>query len=466
MSHPYKKYLSKIRTAESSGDDYATNPHGAAGRYQFLPSTWTRMGYDIKDIYNPRLQEEAAQRFTDFNANYLRKRLGIEPTDTDLYGAHFLGAAGYSQLYKTPNNAPISTVMSSKEIAANPFVKGKTVGYVKNWLAKKMNQPGVEYDDTESSEPVYNPITPEQQAALDAYVAQATAMAQEKIAKENYKSELAKQELEQKQREQNFLNELNATFRNAKEKQEVSQMQQSQGDGSEYLLAEVQKPTLQTIQTPMVEYGKGGFVVVRSRERKGKTHKVTAPDGTVKYFGDSKLGQHPNDPKRKAAFYARHRKNLKNNPHFRAFARATWQDGGQWFGETMYKDTDYPPYENNEDYNLAMSGMMKSKMASQASLGNTGAKRMMSHNPESYNFTDSERDEYEIPSGSIGTHFMANLENYAYPLIQDRGDGKLYFNKNASKKDRESIEFQNPQEAEYFAKNYKKVAPMSKNKQF
>jgi hypothetical protein len=75
-------------------------------------------------------------------------------------------------------------------------------------------------------------------------------------------------------------------------------------------------------------YGKGGYIVTRSKDRKGKTHKVTGPDGTVKYFGDSKLGQHPNDPARKKAFYARHKKNLAGNPHFRAFARKTWADGG------------------------------------------------------------------------------------------------------------------------------------------
>jgi hypothetical protein len=79
----------------------------------------------------------------------------------------------------------------------------------------------------------------------------------------------------------------------------------------------------------MPEFGSGGYTVTRSSDRKGKTHKVTGPDGTVKYFGDSKLGQHPKDPERKAAFYARHKKNLDGNPYFRAFARATWQDGGQ-----------------------------------------------------------------------------------------------------------------------------------------
>ena len=91
-------------------------------------------------------------------------------------------------------------------------------------------------------------------------------------------------------------------------------------------------------QEEMPEMGRGGYTVTRSNDRKGKTHKVTGPDGTVKYFGDSKLGQHPKDPERKAAFYARHKKNLDANPYFRAFARATWKDGGSTFsGNAFYQ---------------------------------------------------------------------------------------------------------------------------------
>lgn len=75
-------------------------------------------------------------------------------------------------------------------------------------------------------------------------------------------------------------------------------------------------------------YKSGGYVVQRSSDREGKTHKVTGPDGTVKYFGDPNLGQHPKDPARKEAFYARHKENLDNNPHFRAYARETWAEGG------------------------------------------------------------------------------------------------------------------------------------------
>jgi len=81
-------------------------------------------------------------------------------------------------------------------------------------------------------------------------------------------------------------------------------------------------------------YKDGGYTVTRS-DRKGKTHKVTGPDGTVKHFGDPNLKNKPKNEKAKKAWYARHKKNLENNPHFRAYARATWEDGGE-VGE--YKD--------------------------------------------------------------------------------------------------------------------------------
>jgi hypothetical protein len=76
------------------------------------------------------------------------------------------------------------------------------------------------------------------------------------------------------------------------------------------------------------QYGDGGYTVTKSNDRKGKTHKVTGPDGTVKYFGDPNLGEKDDSKYGKEAFYARHKKNLDANPYFRAYARATWRDGG------------------------------------------------------------------------------------------------------------------------------------------
>jgi hypothetical protein len=122
------------------------------------------------------------------------------------------------------------------------------------------------------------------------------------------------------------------------------------------------------------EYANGGYVVKRSNARKGKTHVVIGPDGTKKYFGDSKLGQHPNDPARKKAFYARHKHNLEHNPYFRAFARKTWRDGGE-----------LDMYENGgkSDYN----------MLGYAVHHPVGALKHMI-NPEKYHATD----EYKRPN--------------------------------------------------------------------
>ena len=110
----------------------------------------------------------------------------------------------------------------------------------------------------------------------------------------------------------------------------------------------------------MPEMGNGGYTVTRSSDRKGKTHKVTGPDGTVKYFGDSNLGQHPGNPKRKAAFYARHKKNLAGNPYFRAFARKTWEDGGQldYAQYGMEKNDTYDPYSAKQAQSQQYTNMM------------------------------------------------------------------------------------------------------------
>lgn len=77
-------------------------------------------------------------------------------------------------------------------------------------------------------------------------------------------------------------------------------------------------------------FGNGGsYRVYKTSERKGKTHKVVGPGGVTKYFGDPKLGERSKSKYGKKAFYARHKKNLAKNPFFRAYARATWAEGGE-----------------------------------------------------------------------------------------------------------------------------------------
>jgi len=97
----------------------------------------------------------------------------------------------------------------------------------------------------------------------------------------------------------------------------------------------------------------GGYTVSKSN-RKGKTHKVTGPDGTIKHFGDPNLKNKPKNKEAKKSFYARHKKNLKNNPHFKAYAKATWEKGGY-----LPELVDLSPYENGGELPQLFSALAK-----------------------------------------------------------------------------------------------------------
>jgi hypothetical protein len=125
----YGEYLAKVRGSESGGNPNAKNPRSSAsGLYQFTRGTWEGLGYDWGDRFNTGLQNQAMSKLTSSNANYLKSKLGINPSDADLYGAHFLGPQGYASIYKTSSNTPLSSILSQGVISANPFLSGKTTG--------------------------------------------------------------------------------------------------------------------------------------------------------------------------------------------------------------------------------------------------------------------------------------------------------------------------------------------------
>jgi hypothetical protein len=124
-----------------------------------------------------------------------------------------------------------------------------------------------------------------------------------------------------------------------------------QNSGFQALPDYVQKKILENMEYggsyDLDEYKSGGYTVRRSTDRKGKTHVVIGPDGTKKYFGDPGMGERGKSKYGKEAFYKRHAQNLKDNPYFRAYARATWEEGGE------IENEDYENEENeNEDYEM------------------------------------------------------------------------------------------------------------------
>lgn len=125
-------YLVKTATRESSMDPSAkAQTSSATGLFQFIESTWLEtvkeagskhgldqyssaiektesgkfvvsdpdMRREILDLRkDPEISSLMAGAFTQKNANYLNRRLGREPNDSELYMAHFLGARGASKL--------------------------------------------------------------------------------------------------------------------------------------------------------------------------------------------------------------------------------------------------------------------------------------------------------------------------------------------------------------------------------
>ena len=159
------------------------------------------------------------------------------------------------------------------------------------------------------------------------------------------------------------------------------------------------------------KYGNGGYVVKRSSERKGKTHVVIGPDGTKKYFGDSNLGQHPNDPERKKAFYARHKHNLANNPYFRAFARKTWAEGGE-IDEEIPLLPKVPNNNYNAKPNFNQTQLPSDNTSSYTAKGNSVVR------PEAYNdflantLYQTILDQNMAGKGyNVGNTLMTNLNN-------------------------------------------------------
>jgi hypothetical protein len=145
-------------------------------------------------------------------------------------------------------------------------------------------------------------------------------------------------------------------------------------------------------------------------------------EATNKFFTENNLFEKPKSRKRKVF-----------DPN------AEYQDGGAPY------NTDYDSVQ--EEVDAANKSMMKARLAYADMHGNPAAKRMITipDNP------------YQFENGNVGTHYMASMDNYAVPQIQDE-DGLLMLG-DYGPDSNEAMQFDNPEDAQYFAENYKSVSP-------
>jgi len=102
-------YLQRLAEIESGGDPNAKNPKSSAGGlFQFIDSTATEYGLSKEDKFKPEKAIPAAKKLTDNNRAALKKAIGRDPTDGELYLAHQQGAGGASKLLANPDELAIN----------------------------------------------------------------------------------------------------------------------------------------------------------------------------------------------------------------------------------------------------------------------------------------------------------------------------------------------------------------------
>lgn len=108
-----------------------------------------------------------------------------------------------------------------------------------------------------------------------------------------------------------------------------------------------------------------------------------------------------------------------------------------------------------EEINPGLDAMVKARLALDSHFGNPTARRMTNYDTRSYTF----------PDGRRGNVYVGSYGNHVTPQIQDV-DGELKFiedpwsEENWERSEAQSMKFESPRDAEYFAKNYKRFAPM------
>lgn len=141
-----------IINAESGGNPTAKNPNSSAyGPGQFIDSTWKSMVKKYGQQYgitedmrtNPEANAVMVELLAAEHAPQLQQVLGREPTQGELYLAHFAGAGGAKRLLKIKNKgAPAATLLPTSARANKAiFYDGKrprTVREVIDLIAAKV----------------------------------------------------------------------------------------------------------------------------------------------------------------------------------------------------------------------------------------------------------------------------------------------------------------------------------------
>lgn len=143
-----RRALPKIIGVEGTGKNPLST---AVGVGQFIDSTWLLMikryrpdlaaNKSNAQILALRKDSKLATQMVECAIRQYAKSFqnaGVAVTMGNLYLAHFLGENKAIRVLKANPNAHVSTILSTAEIKANPFVKNMSIGNLIDWTRKKM----------------------------------------------------------------------------------------------------------------------------------------------------------------------------------------------------------------------------------------------------------------------------------------------------------------------------------------
>jgi len=133
----------RIAQVESSLDPSAkAKTSSAQGLFQVVDKTWKDFGGKPGQKNNPDENIRVGLNILESNTKSLRSALGRDPSPTELYAAHFLGAQGAKTLLTANPDTPVSELLSQRAIKANPtMLKDKSARELIAVLDAKMGMP-------------------------------------------------------------------------------------------------------------------------------------------------------------------------------------------------------------------------------------------------------------------------------------------------------------------------------------
>lgn len=153
QSNAQPDLMGKFAQAESGGNPNAKNPNSSAsGILQFTKDTWAQMvgkygkstGITLQDKGNPEAQRIMGKLYADDNAKYLNSKLDRNPTNGEIYMAHFLGPQGAVKLIQAQGTGKQAIMLFPRaDVNANRSIffnngKPRTVEEVYSLLDKKV----------------------------------------------------------------------------------------------------------------------------------------------------------------------------------------------------------------------------------------------------------------------------------------------------------------------------------------